>query len=246
MSRRQASWVTALAVVALLLSAAGATGAWSMRRQVTTLESGLASLRSEIARPAPSPSPVFDAQQVADSVKESVVTVFAGRYLGSGFAFGEDGGRTIIVTNYHVVAGANGGVHRSVTIQQSGNDWPGEVVNFDPDRDIALIAIAGSLPALESAYEQDNAPRVGDSVLAYGSPEGLEGTATVGIISALRGDWIHTDAQINHGNSGGPLVNGSAEVLGITSLGFVGGGSGLGFALDIRQVCILDSALVCS
>jgi putative serine protease PepD len=80
---------------------------------------------------------------------------------------------------------------------------------------------------------------VGDPVLAYGSPQGLQGTATVGIISAIRTGWIQTDAQINHGNSGGPLVDRRGRVLGITSLAFVGGGSGLGFAVDARKLCPL-------
>jgi S1-C subfamily serine protease len=99
-------------------------------------------------------------------------------------------------------------------------------------------------------------------VLAYGSPQGLQGTATVGIISAIRTGWIQTDAQryssggvqlvgllrrvvdptgtaINHGNSGGPLVDRRGRVLGITSVAFVGGGSGLGFAVDARKLCPL-------
>jgi serine protease Do len=64
----------------------------------------------------------------------------------------------------------------------------------------------------------------------------LEGTATVGIISAIRRGFIQTDAQINHGNSGGPLVNAFGEVLGLTTLGY-GEGSGVGFAVDIRTLC---------
>jgi S1-C subfamily serine protease len=64
----------------------------------------------------------------------------------------------------------------------------------------------------------------------------LEGSATVGIVSAIRGGYIQTDAQINHGNSGGPLVNASGEVLGLTTLGY-GDGSGVGFAVDIRVLC---------
>jgi len=64
-------------------------------------------------------------------------------------------------------------------------------------------------------------------------------------VSALRSTWIQTDAQINHGNSGGPLVNGYGEVIDVASIGFAGGGSGLGFAIDIRGVCELAPSLSC-
>jgi S1-C subfamily serine protease len=84
---------------------------------------------------------------------------------------------------------------------------------------------------------------VGDWVLAYGSPVGLQGTATVGIISALRPGWVQTDAQINQGNSGGPLVDRDGRVLGVTSLGFARGGSGLGFAVDARKLCPLVTGM---
>jgi len=66
-------------------------------------------------------------------------------------------------------------------------------------------------------------PNVGDQVLAYGSPFGLPDTVTKGIVSAMRGDYLQTDAQINHGNSGGPPLNARGEVVGITSYDLEGG-----------------------
>ena len=74
-------------------------------------------------------------------------------------------------------------------------------------------------------------------MLAYGSPFGLPDTVTKGIVSAVRGDYIQTDAQINHGNSGGPLLNARGEVVGITSYDLEGGGSGLGVVIRMPAFC---------
>jgi serine protease Do len=74
-------------------------------------------------------------------------------------------------------------------------------------------------------------------VLAYWSPFGLPDTVTKGIVSAVGGDYIQTDAQINHGNSGGPLLNARGEVVGITSHDLEGGGSGLGVVITMPAFC---------
>jgi S1-C subfamily serine protease len=86
--------------------------------------------------------------------------------------------------------------------------------------------VASELPTLSVAAS----PTVGDQVLAYGSPFGLPDTVTKGILSAVRGDYIQTDAQINHGNPGGPLLNARGEVVGITTYDLEGGGGGQGSA----------------
>ena len=124
----------------------------------------------------------------------------------------------------------------SVIVRQGSSTWVGKAWNWDRQADVATVKVNQTLPILESAFSAGHAPGVGESVLAYGSPLGLEGTATVGIVSAIRGGYIQTDAQINHGNSGGPLVNAYGDVLGLTTLGF-GDGSGIGFAVDIRTLC---------
>ena len=141
----------------------------------------------------------------------SVVTVFTPVGLGTGFVVKSEQGTSWVATNVHVVSPRSG----------------------------SILRIETTLPALRLAYGTELEPQVGDPVLAYGSPQGLQGTATVGIISAIRTGWIQTDAQINQGNSGGPLVDRRGSVLGITSLAFVGGGSGLGFAVDARTLCPL-------
>jgi serine protease Do len=125
------------------------------------------------------------------------------------------------------------GADRVVRLVQGNRSWRGEVATWQDRPDVALIRVVGELPTLSVAA----APTVGDQVLAYGSPFELPDTVTKGIVSAVRGDYIQTDAQIDHGNSGGPLLNVRGEVVGITTYDLEGGGSGLGLAISMPAFC---------
>ncbi|MEV4350818.1 trypsin-like peptidase domain-containing protein, partial [Actinoplanes sp. NPDC049596] len=170
-----------------------------------------------------------------------VVSVQAGNGSGSGFAFDDRGH---IVTNNHVVA-AGGPI---TVIGADGRRLTATLVGTDPSNDIAVLRVEGSanLPALPLA--DPRATRVGEPVLAVGSPLGLSGTVTAGIISAVdrpvrlggtaRRTAVQTDASINPGNSGGPLINARGEVIGVnTAIATLeGGGSiGIGFAVPIAR-----------
>jgi putative serine protease PepD len=170
----------------------------------------------------------------------------AGRSTGSGFVIDDEGH---ILTNQHVVAGAD-----SVTVTFSdGKEAEAEVVGSDPSTDVALLDLED--------VRQDLAPlvlgsseslEIGDSVVAIGSPFGLQGTVTAGIVSALDRELqapdgftidgaIQTDAALNSGNSGGPLLDGAGRVIGINSQieSRTGGNVGIGYAVPIetaRQV----------
>jgi putative serine protease PepD len=171
-----------------------------------------------------------------------------GEGTGSGFIISDDG---FIVTNHHVAgpAGEDGSVE---VVFADGSTATGTLVGSDAGYDLAVVKVERTgLPTLELGASSDL--RVGDLVMAVGSPLGLQGTVTSGIVSALerpvtaggRGatsfiNAIQTDAAINPGNSGGPLVNGSGEVIGvntaIASLGAFNGAAGsigLGFAIPI-------------
>lgn len=182
---------------------------------------------------------ILDAEHVIAEVAPSVVTVFTPGGLGTAFVVKSEDGVSWIATNFHVVSRVRGGLERDIVVAQNGSKWDAGLERWSEEDDLAIVRIQATLPALDLAYAEGSEPHVGDWVLAYGSPEGLQGTATMGIISALRPGWIQTDAQINHGNSGGPLVDRDGRVIGITSLGFVSGGSGLGFAVDARKLCPL-------
>jgi len=155
---------------------------------------------------------------------------------GSGFLLSSDG---YILTNNHVVADSS---DITVTLQ-GGEEIPAKVVGSDPHTDIALIKIEGhDLPYLELS-DSDNL-EVGQWVIAIGNPLGLQASLTVGVVSAKGRnnldianieDFIQTDAAINQGNSGGPLLNLDGEVVGmntaIVTNGAGGGYMGIGFAI---------------
>jgi S1-C subfamily serine protease len=163
---------------------------------------------------------------------------------GSGFVVDRSGH---IVTNYHVIEGAE-----QVFVNFSGDDRvPARVVGSDPSTDLAVLKIGAQSRALTPLpLGNSDVVRVGDSVVAIGNPFGLERTVTAGIVSALQREItapngytidkvIQTDAPINRGNSGGPLLNAEGEVIGVNSQieASTGGGNvGIGFAVPINTV----------
>lgn len=160
---------------------------------------------------------------------------------GSGVIFAPDG---YILTNSHVVDGA-----RQVTVTLAdGHDVKGEVVGQDPDTDVAVVRIAApNGTQLRAAKLGDSDKlKVGQLVVAIGSPVGLQSTVTAGIVSALHRtlpgyggqmieDIIQTDAAVNPGNSGGPLVDSTGAVIGI-NVAVVQQAQGLSFAIPIATV----------
>ena len=141
-----------------------------------------------------------------------------GQSQGSGFIISSDG---YVVTNNHVVENASGDV--SLTLDD-GRSVTASVVGTDPKTDLALLKIkeAGTY---KSVAFSNNAPRVGDWVIAVGNPFGLGGTVTAGIVSA-RGrdigagpydDFLQIDAPVNRGNSGGPTFNVNGDVVGVNT-----------------------------
>jgi len=169
------------------------------------------------------------------------------RALGSGFVIDKAGH---IVTNYHVIAGA-----KSVEVSFSNHDsMKARVVGKDPGTDIALLKVDARSRALTPlALGDSDTVRVGDSVVAIGNPFGLDRSVTAGIVSALQREIsapnsytidhvIQTDAAINHGNSGGPLINANGRVIGVNAqietgqAGEAGGNVGIGFAIPINTV----------
>jgi S1-C subfamily serine protease len=159
--------------------------------------------------------------------------------LGSGFVIDNRGD---ILTNDHVVAGATG-IRVGFT---SGASYAATVVGTDPSSDLAVVRVQGPTSALHPlAFEDSSGLQVGDSVYAIGNPFGLDRTMTAGIVSALGRDIqapngltipkaIQTDAPINHGNSGGPLLDARGRVMGVNAQiegGTVDGNVGVGFAI---------------
>jgi len=260
--RKIAVWATVLAIVALTALVPTAVNGLRLGAQVRDLTAELRSMKervvvAEVKREGLEETvstevgavreevaerfrDILDASAVVERIDDAVFTIESERAQGTGFGIRSSAGKTWIATNQHVIDGSVRGAR--VIVRSGFASLHGTVERWDRSLDLALIRVDETLPVLVSAYEAGHPPAVGDAVLAYGSPYGLEGTATVGIVSSFRvwdyytgADYIQTDAPINPGNSGGPLVNAYGEVLGITSSKMPGGG--IGFAIDIRDLC---------
>ena len=170
---------------------------------------------------------------------------------GSGFVYDKNGD---IVTNQHVVAGAN-----SIKVHfWNGQTVTGKLVGSDGSTDLAVVHVNAPSSMIHPLTLGDSSNvKVGDSVIAIGSPFGLPQTVTSGIVSALHrtmdapnnytiANSIQTDAPINHGNSGGPLINSNGDVIGVNSQiqSESGGSNGVGFAIPSNTVGSVASQIV--
>jgi S1-C subfamily serine protease len=249
-----------LALVALLAGGAGAAGVAALDdggtntvtiQQAAPASSGGTSQTRTIVQPTVAGQ--LSVGQIYDEAGPGVVRVEQQNGQGSGFVIDEDG---YIVTNAHVVEGA-----QTVYVSFSNNDRvEARVVGSDPATDVALLKVdvpASSLTPIPLGSSAN--VKVGDGVVAIGNPFGLDRTVTSGIVSAISReiqapngvtairDAIQTDAAINHGNSGGPLINMQGEVIGINSQietgGTTDGNVGIGFAVPIDMVKDVVSSL---
>jgi S1-C subfamily serine protease len=245
---------------------AGAKGVGQVRVMVVTATPGPAQqpvdVKPTAAPPAPTASPrraIDDLQAAVQEIYEdpgNAVVNITSRVLvesysmqmvpeegtGSGFIYDEQGH---IVTNYHVIAGADS---VSVTLTD-GKTYDARIVGEDSSTDLAVLKIeAADVPAPMPMGDSDKL-RVGQFVVALGNPFGLERTLTFGVISALGrtiespdgrfiGEAIQTDAPINPGNSGGPLLDLDGQVIGVNSqiISTSQSSAGIGFAISANTV----------
>ncbi|WP_417686115.1 DegQ family serine endoprotease [Roseibium sp.] len=167
--------------------------------------------------------------------------------LGSGFVV--DGVEGIIITNNHVIEGAD-----EITANfNDGTKLKAELIGTDEKTDIAVLKVTPDKPLKAVSFGDSDAIRVGDWVMAIGNPFGLGGTVTVGIVSARNRDinsgpydnFIQTDASINRGNSGGPLFDMDGNVIGINTaiISPSGGSIGIGFAIPAKTATRVISQL---
>ncbi len=268
---------TAVAVAALLASAGVGAGVAGF----AVHESGSGGTTTVIRRPvtvaaAPaastSPSGGLSVSEIYRRAVPGVVEVLAtgggsNGFFGGGTESAQGTGfqvdtRGDIVTNYHVVENAD-----SVRVRlKDGKIYPGIVIGTNKSQDLAVIRISAPASELHPlAFADSAAVQVGDSVVAIGDPYGLRNTATAGIVSALNRTIIspsshritrviQTDAAINSGNSGGPLLNSLGQVIGVNSQiesgsqggspGSNGGNIGIGFSIPSNTVARVAHQLI--
>jgi putative serine protease PepD len=244
----------AAGVVAIVLVAGGGTAGGVLADQLADRGTTASASQAGAGNVAAGITQTGSLAAVASAVSPSIVTVLvdgtSASGLGSGVVLSTDG---LILTNNHVIA--SGG---TVRVRLSdGRTVPATVAAADPVHDLALVRATGLTGLTPATFATDDSVAVGDTVLAFGSPLGLENTVTAGIVSAVdrRVDTgsesltglLQTDAPINAGNSGGALVDTSGRVIGINvaiaTAGASTGSVGVGFAIPAGTVSTVVSTL---
>jgi putative serine protease PepD len=246
-NRTMTGIVAAALIAGLVGGGLGFGGAYALldeRSANPTLSSAPAGSGSAAAAPG---SVAAAAQKALPSTVDLRVQLGQGVAEGSGVILTADGN---VLTNNHVVAGA-----RAISVTLSdGSEHPATVVGTAPSYDLAVVKLTGVSGLTPATLGQSSDLQVGQPVVAIGSPQGLTGTVTTGIVSAFNRtvqvqgadgtgvvyNGLQTDTPINPGNSGGPLVNLDGQVIGINSAIATGGGQsngsiGLGFAIPVDQ-----------
>ena len=238
-------YVSFVLIAALILNSILFTYAYlSVQTQLSTLQTSLQDLQQQInILDYANETGFVPWPEIYDQIKCSVVLIQTEIGLGSGFVYDREGR---IVTNYHVIEGAN-------TIQVTfldGNITDANRVGEDPYSDLAVIKVSPDITKLCPVVLGNSSELiVGEPVAAIGNPFGLSDTITAGIVSALGRDLeapghyrivdiIQVDAAINPGNSGGPLVNLEGQVVGVNTAIISGSGTfaGVGFAIPSDTV----------
>ncbi|WP_167098940.1 S1C family serine protease [Mycobacterium sp. DL592] len=245
----------ALAILGITALLIGLVGGWVGRKTAEVVEAFTTS-KVTLSTDSNSEVPVGRFAKVAASVADSVVTIESVSAdegaQGSGVVVD---GRGYIVTNNHVISDAaqNPGKFKTTVVFNDGKVVPANLVGRDPKTDLAVLKVDNVDNLTVAKFGDSDKVHVGDEVIAAGAPLGLRSTVTSGIISALHRpvplsgegsdtdtviDAIQTDASINHGNSGGPLINMNSEVIGINTAGksLSDSASGLGFAIPVNEV----------
>jgi S1-C subfamily serine protease len=255
----------ALACLAALCVLAGCGGDDQQRGESTAANGTQATTAQAGTSATGTDGQAFDPRSIYKAESPGVVTLIAleggsknvfgqlSEALGSGFVVDNDGH---IATNAHVITSESGSKANAVYVEfADGNRLSGRIVGTDPDADVGLVKVDPSELRGPNA-KLDPLPlgstselQVGDPVAAIGSPFGEQQSLSVGVVSALNrdiqsltnfpiGNAIQTDAAVNHGNSGGPLIDGGGKVIGINSQirSTGGGGEGVGFAIPVETV----------
>jgi S1-C subfamily serine protease len=204
--------------------------------RVGAAEGGINGLSRRVSDLEAAKAATPDTATVAQAVQRSVFTILSGSGEGSGWVVAP--GK--VVTNFHVIGDDWVNGRRDVTLRQDDKSYPGRVIEAVPAHDVAVIAFDGNgFSPLERAGDK---AKVGDAVLALGSPLGLGGSVSSGIVSAYRTEdgleYMQFSAPISPGNSGGPVVDAHGRVVGMSVAKFVGDGAeGLSFAIPVARVC---------
>ncbi|GBG37554.1 serine protease HtrA [Mycobacterium montefiorense] len=253
----------ALAVLLAIALAVGAIGGLIGRKTAEVVDAFTTS-KVTLSTNGNTEEPAGRFAKVAAATANSVVTIESKSdqegMQGSGVVID---GRGYIVTNNHVISEAanNPSQFKTTVVFNDGKEVPANLVGRDPKTDLAVLKVDNVDNLSVARLGDSDKVRVGDEVIAAGAPLGLRSTVTHGIISALHRpvplsgegsdtdtviDALQTDASINHGNSGGPLIDMDSQVIGIDTAGksLSDSASGLGFAIPVNEVKSVAQTLI--
>jgi S1-C subfamily serine protease len=198
-----------------------------LRQRITSLEARLN------AQP--------DWTAIVRRVEPSVLTIETSGGLGSAWVVHADSRGSDLVTNFHVVADAWNAGDSEVDVKQGDRTIKGVISRVDRDNDLAIVHVTEQFNALPAA---ESRPDLGTTVMAVGSPLGLAGSLSIGVVSGYRSidgsDYVQFSAPISPGNSGGPVVDGQGRVVAVAAAKFEGTGvEALSLAIPVQTVCTM-------
>jgi putative serine protease PepD len=174
-------------------------------------------------------------------VEPSVVTIETSAGLGSAWVAHADARGSDLVTNFHVIAEAWNAGDTTVDVKQGDLTIKGVITKVDRNNDLAVVHVSQRFVPLPAAEFR---PELGSTVMAIGSPLGLSGSVSIGVVSGYRSidgsDWLQFSAPISPGNSGGPVVDGQGRVVAVAAAKFEGTGvEALSLAIPVQTVCAM-------
>ncbi len=232
-------WTVVAAAAVLLLVAAPVVGLGLALHTMSSQQQSADSLRAEVEALQAKVDAQPDWTAIARKAEPSVFTIETDYGLGSGWVARASQGGSELVTNYHVIAEAwNAGVV-TVEVRQGDRSLKGTIARVDPNDDLAVIHVGQILPVLWTAPVR---PVLAQAVMVIGSPLGLGGSVSAGVISGFRSlegsDYVQFSAPISPGNSGGPVVDARGRVVAIASAKFEGSGvEALSLGIPVQTAC---------
>jgi putative serine protease PepD len=241
--------IAAAALVVGVAVAAAATGWRALDVQTRALaaqQKAIAQLQVQVKSLQARSGAQADWTAIAAEVEPSVFTIATDNVLGSGWVVRSDAGGSELLTNFHVVEDAWNSGAVTVDVRQADRTMRGTVVRVDRGDDLAIVHVQARLAALKTL---DARPALGAAVMAVGSPMGLGGTVSIGVISGFRSlggsDYIQFSAPISPGNSGGPIVDRDGHVMAVATAKLVGDGAeALGFGIPVQTACAVLVACI--
>ena len=249
---RRTRWTRTVAMTVVALTVLAAAGSLTqllvdqhrdldaLSRRVAKVDRRTMATRTDLTNLASRLGTVQDAMppglvDLVARAQRSLFVVRAGRSQGTAFVIEANESRSLLITNFHVVASAWTSGRRAVVLVRGDQRQGGRILRVDTSKDLAVIAVDRPIPALAAGTHP---PSVGDRVIVIGEPFGLEGTVADGIVSGTRRGFLQFSAPISPGDSGAPVLDEQGRVVGVAAQKIVANGAeGLSFAVPIAVVC---------